>query len=165
MLVTSLDLSFIWVLIHWDRHCQHCNFRHAVNYSFKFYGAQRLNGYMGNVQLSTSRGKQKKEEKKERMDEATSNYMRLTDCAGWCWRESWSLPALYKYLMGCLEAGPVRLKSCNHLADESVWCHSCYCTVYPLTKRAFKHISNAKLKPRCLTSITAIKNSHRKTLS
>lgn len=30
----------------------------------------------------------KKEEKKERMDEATSNYMRLTDCAGWCWRES-----------------------------------------------------------------------------
>ena len=49
MLVTSLDLSFIWALIQWDRYCQVCNFRHAVNYSFEFCGAQRLNGYMGNI--------------------------------------------------------------------------------------------------------------------
>lgn len=105
MLVTSLDLSFIWALIQWDRHCQDCNFRHVVNYSFEFYGAQRLNGCMGNVQYAIyqSGGKQKKR----------WNHLKTKRRDGWLWRteqrESWSLPALYKYLMNCLEAGPVSL--------------------------------------------------------
>lgn len=62
MLVTSLDLSFIWALIQWDRHCQDSNFRHVVSYSFEFYGTQRLIGYMGNVQNAVyqSSSRQKK---------------------------------------------------------------------------------------------------------
>lgn len=61
MLVTSLDPLFIQALIQLDRHCQQCNFRYAVNYSFKFCGTKRLNGYMGNVQnaISNRRGTKK----------------------------------------------------------------------------------------------------------
>lgn len=87
------------------------------------------------------------------------------------WRTSqveWSLPALCKYLMNCLEAGWVSLRAevtQSEGPDESVWCHSCYQTVHPPTKKAFKHISSTKSKPHCLTSIKPIKNSQRRKQS
>lgn len=80
----------------------------------------------------------------------------------------WSLPALCKYLMNCLEAGWVSLGAevtQSEGSDESVWCHSCYQTVHPPTKKAFKHISSTKSKPHCLTSIKPIKNSQRRKQS
>ena len=98
MVLTSLDLSFISALIQWDSHCQDCNFTHVVNYSLEFYGAQRLNGYMGHVPST----------------EGTTNKKRWSWRHEWRWRtgqrESWSLPALYKYLMKCLETWPVSLR-------------------------------------------------------
>lgn len=59
-------------------------------------------------------------------------------------------------------ADPSGLESCNQMSDESVPCHSCYQTVRQLTKKAFKRISNTGMKPRCLASITPIKNSQRR---
>lgn len=153
MLVTSADLSFIWGLIHWDRHCQHCNFRHAVNYGFEFYGARRLNGYMGNVQLSTTaKGKMKPPQNKVETDCGENRDLYLLCINTW-----WIVLSHGQWDSG--------LKSRSRQADESVLCHSCYFTVHPLTKRAFKHISKGKLKPRSLTSITPIKNSHKQRLS
>lgn len=156
MLVTHLNLSFIWALIQRDRHCLKCNFRHVVNYGFEFCGARRLNGNMGNILCARTIGSTR--EQSERTD-------------GRLWRTSrveWSLPAPRKYLMNCLEAGWVSLGAevtQSEGPDESVWCHSCYQTVHPPTKKAFKHISSTKSKPHCLTSIKAIRNSQRRKQS
>lgn len=49
----------------------------------------------------------------------------------------------------------------SDVSDESVPWHSRYQTVRRLTKKAFKCISNNGMKPRCLASITPIKNSQR----
>ena len=104
MSVTSLDLSVIWALIQWDRQCQDCNFGQVENYGFEFYGAQKLNGYMGNVQYveSQSSGQKRKEATSRQSGEMTDWRTQQ--------REFWSLPASYKYLMDCLEAGPVNLR-------------------------------------------------------
>lgn len=106
MLVTSLDLSFIRALIQWDRHCQKCNFRHAVNYSFEFCGAQRLNGYMGSVPYASyhSSGQQNRRWYHLKIKWRDDSLWRTGQ-----W-EPWSLPALHKYLMNCFERGRLNLR-------------------------------------------------------
>lgn len=105
MSLTSRDLSFIWALIQWDRHCQACNFRHVVNYSFEFCRAQGLNGLMGGVQYAVYQSSCKQRKR--------WNHLKTKLRDDWLWRtgprESWSSPALYKYLMNCLEAGRASL--------------------------------------------------------
>lgn len=49
MSVTSQDLSFIWVLIQWDKHCQESNFMPVVNYRCEFYVPSGLRGIGSNV--------------------------------------------------------------------------------------------------------------------
>lgn len=164
MLVTHLNLSFIWALIQGDSHCLKCNFRHVVNYGFEFCGARRLNGNMGNARVRPL-PKQQCTQRTLRLHLRTKwrdGRLRRTS------RVEWSLPAPCKYLMNCLEVGWVSLGAevtQSEGPDESVWCHSCYQTVHPPTKKAFKHISSTKSKPRCLTSIKPIKNSQRRKQS